>query len=172
MAQFCSGDGRGFALLFDRHALPIKRFLVRLTGNPPLATDLTQSTFLSVMMARDRFVPGSRFKQWLYTIAMNAVRDHHRRTLREAVSETPAAEPAFEPALRDAGLERAVHRALSQLGEEQREAVVLHHFEGLSFREIATAVSASESAVKVRAHRGYARLRELLRDTWESSHGP
>ena len=69
------------------------------------------------------------------------------------------AEP--EP-LADPGLARLVEGALAQLPSSQREAVVLHRFEGFSFREIADLLGVSETAVKVRAHRGYERLRVLL----------
>ncbi|HEX4802865.1 MAG TPA: sigma-70 region 4 domain-containing protein, partial [Myxococcaceae bacterium] len=67
----------------------------------------------------------------------------------------------------DPGMERAVHRALEQLPESQRLAIVMHRFQNLSFAEIAQALELSESAVKVRAHRGYEKLRALLRDLWE-----
>ena len=69
------------------------------------------------------------------------------------------AEP--EPTV-DPGLTREVERALAQLPQNQREAIVLHRFEGFSFREIGELLGVSETAVKVRAHRGYERLRLLL----------
>jgi len=55
-----------------------------------------------------------------------------------------------------------VERALAQLPDSQREAILLHRFEGFSFREIGDLLGVSETAVKVRAHRGYERLRVLL----------
>jgi RNA polymerase sigma-70 factor (ECF subfamily) len=67
----------------------------------------------------------------------------------------------------DPGLDRQVRAALAALPEAQREAVVLHRFEGLSFAEIAEAAGVTESAVKVRAHRGYEALRAALRGVWE-----
>ena len=74
-------------------------------------------------------------------------------------SPTRPAEPAPLP---DPGLTRTVEAALAQLPENQREAIVLHRFEGFSFREIAELLGVTETAVKVRAHRGYERLRVLL----------
>lgn len=64
-------------------------------------------------------------------------------------------------------LQAAVHHALGQLPESYRFSVVLHRFEGMSFAEIAHILETSEEAVKVRAHRGYERLRVLLRGLWE-----
>ena len=80
-----------------------------------------------------------------------------------ATGELPATE-GEEPAMRDPGLERQVHAALRQLPDQQREAILQHRFHGLSFKEIAAAEGVTESAVKVRAHRGYLRLRELLKE--------
>jgi RNA polymerase sigma-70 factor (ECF subfamily) len=64
--------------------------------------------------------------------------------------------------LPDPALEKAVRVALAQLPVQQREAIILHRFEGFSFSEIAETLGLTESAVKVRAHRGYVRLRRLL----------
>jgi RNA polymerase sigma factor (sigma-70 family) len=163
MAQFCAGAEASFTLLFDRHAGRVRALITRLTGNRVLASDLTQTTFFSVVRGRGRFVAGYRFKPWLYTIAMNALRDHQRRAKREVLSAAGVLpEEQVSPLLPDPGLEREVQAALHKLPEIQREAVVLHQFEGFSFKEIAKMVGLTESAVRVRAHRGYERLRELL----------
>ncbi len=170
MERFCAGDTAAFNTLFERYARPIHRYLLRLVSENALAQDLTQSTFLSLVRARGRFIRGAALKPWLYAIATNAARDHLRR--RRPDDLTPTGELPHDAAcdpgpLMDLGRDRAVHHALAQLPDNQREAIVLHRFEGLSFAEVAAAVGASESAVKVRAHRGYERLRELLRDVWE-----
>jgi RNA polymerase sigma factor (sigma-70 family) len=167
MAAFCAGHEGAFETLFGRHAEPIRRLALRLTGDRALAIDLTQTTFLSVVRGRGRFRPGSLFKPWLYAIAMNALRDHRRRARREVLDKAGVLpEGSYEASWRDHGLEREVHGALARLPPEQREAVVLHQFEGFSFHEIAQMLEVTETAVKVRAHRGYERLRALLKDTW------
>ncbi len=169
MAEFCSGRAEALSALFERHAAGIRRYLTRLTGNAHHADDLTQATFLSVVRSRDRFIPGARFKPWLYAIATNAARDAHRRTSREQVTDDGAApDEAVDGVNVDPGLQKQVHLALQRLPEAQREAIVMHRFEGLSFAEIAEVTGVTESAVKVRAHRGYERLRELLKEVWQS----
>jgi RNA polymerase sigma factor (sigma-70 family) len=163
MERFLQGDARAFDVLFGRHAPSVRRFVARMAG-PEAADDLTQATFLSLVRARDRFRRGSAFKPWLFAIAANAARDHLRRRRPEQLTdegELPQVE-AEPPPSTDQGLERKVREAIDQLPAAQREAILLHRFEGLSFAEVAQAVGASESAVKVRAHRGYQRLRELL----------
>lgn len=164
MERFCAGDTSAFDVLFTRHAPAVRAFLRRLSGSEAAADDLTQLTFLSLVRARGRFIAGARFKPWLYAIAANAAKDHRRRGVHETLPGDDAMPQAVaEPVpMRDAGLESQVHKALAQLPEAQREAIVLHRFQGLSFSEIAEVAGVTESAVKVRAHRGYERLRELL----------
>ena len=74
-----------FERLFEEHAEPLLGFLVYRTGNRPLAEDLVAETFERVIRARRRFDPrrGSE-KTWLYSIALNCLRDHARKAAAEA----------------------------------------------------------------------------------------
>ena len=162
MERFLGGDASAFEALFVRHAARVHAYLRRMVG-PTAAEDLTQVTFLSVVRSRDRFVRGARFRPWLYAIASNAARDQLRRARFEQPTDTgELPETAAEDVLPDPALEKAVQGALAQLPVQQREAILLHRFQGFSFGEIAEALGLTESAVKVRAHRGYVRLRTLL----------
>ncbi|QSQ13060.1 RNA polymerase sigma factor [Myxococcus landrumensis] len=166
MARFCEGHAPAFDVLFQRHSRQVRGYLTRLTGSVASAEDLVQLTFMSLVRSRGRFLVGSRFKPWLYAIATNAARDFQRRGRRgeelTSEGELPVSIPDDSPGPRDAGLERAVRQALDMLPEGQRIPILLHRFEGMGFAEIADTLGLTESAVKVRAHRGYARLRELL----------
>jgi RNA polymerase sigma factor (sigma-70 family) len=66
------------------------------------------------------------------------------------------------PAMSDPGVRKRIEAAFAQLPDQQREAVVLHKINGLSFEEIAQALGISETAARIRAHRGYEKLRSLL----------
>ena len=164
MRRFCDGDAAAFDTLFERYAAPLHGYLWRLLGDRALVDDLTQATFLSLVRARGRFREGSRFRPWLYAIATNAARDHARRAHERltATGELPTDLASEEAPVQDAPLQAAVQRALAQLPESWRTVVVMHRFEELPFAEIAEALGTTEGAVKVRAHRGYERLRELL----------
>jgi RNA polymerase sigma-70 factor (ECF subfamily) len=168
MLRFVDGDRGALEILFQRYRDPVYGYLARIVGRAT-AEDLLQVSFLSVVRSRGRFDRDGRFKPWLYAIATNAARDHLRRGRVEltAVGESAGAEETVDPPSIDPGRERAIQRALMQLPENQRLAIVMHRFQNLSFAEIAEALDLSESAVKVRAHRGYERLRELLRGLWE-----
>lgn len=165
MKRFRDGEDAAFEALFGRHSGPVFGFLQRMVGERAAAEDLAQITFTSLIRSKDRFLDGMPFKPWLFTIAANAAREAHRSRqvrvrAREAsldVSETIAEPPSF-----DSGLQRQLTQALTQLPAAQREAVVLHKVQGLSFDEIADVLGVTASAARIKAHRGYARLRELL----------
>lgn len=164
MERFCDGEHDAFETLFARHSGRVQGFLARMVRDGPLAEDLLQTTFLSVVRSRGRFEPGTRFVPWLLTIAANAARDalRHRRHA-EALTETGPSEPSsVPPGVGDPGMRRQLEDALQQLPEDQREAVILSKVEGWSFEEIAAMRGISVGAARVRAHRGYEKLRLLL----------
>ncbi len=170
MVRFVEGDRVAFEVLFQRYREPVYAYLTRIVGGRT-SEDLLQATFLSVIRARGRFDRAARFRPWLFAIATNAARDFLRRGRVEQLTpdgELPPVEQSSGAPDRDLAMEKAIHRALEQLPENQRLAIVMHRFQNLSFAEIAEALDLSESAVKVRAHRGYKRLRQLLRNLWES----
>ena len=162
MERFVNGEEQAFTELFERHAPRLQGTLRRIVGSA--SGDVLQTTFLSIVRARGRYQRGAPFRPWLYTVALNAARDYLRRHRREEPHPTDKLpEAAAEPTpLPDPGLSRTVEAALAQLPENQREAIVLHRFDGFSFKEIAELLGVTETAVKVRAHRGYERLRTLL----------
>jgi RNA polymerase sigma factor (sigma-70 family) len=164
MERFCQGEHEAFEALFARHAGRVRGFLARMVRDGPLAEDLLQTTFLSVIRARGRYEPGTRFAPWLLTIAANAARDslrHHRHA--EAFSrERPLDAGEVAPGVGDPGLRKQLEEALQQLPPEQREAVLLSKVEGWSFDEIAALQGGSVGAARLRAHRGYEKLRALL----------
>ncbi len=164
MERFCDGEQAAFEALFARHAGRVQGFLARMVRDGPLAEDLLQTTFLSVIRARGRYEPGTRFAPWLLTIAANAARDALRRRQHvEAYSKESDPSPAsVPPAVGDPGMRRRLEDALQQLHPDQREAVILSKVEGWSFEEIASMRGISVGAARVRAHRGYEKLRQLL----------
>jgi RNA polymerase sigma factor (sigma-70 family) len=118
--------------------------------------------------ARNDFREGSRLRPWLFTIAMNLVREYYRKRGRrreQALDGEPNA-PTERPPLElegEAGERSArIRAALARLPEPQRTVIELHFFDEFPYEEIARIVGASVAAVRVRAHRGYERLREIL----------
>lgn len=156
-----------FERLYESHAEQLVRFLLYRTGDRPLAEDLAADTFERVMTARRPMDHrrGSE-KAWLYTIALNLLRDHHRRRGAEhRATERTAAEvgrseqhlPADDVEMRD-----QVSRALAQLRPEEREAVALRYGADLSVAEIARVTREKAGTVEKRLYRALIKLREHL----------
>jgi len=137
------------------------------TGVSADADDLLQATFLRLHRGRRSFRPEMGLRGWLFTIAARVRRDEARRRFRRASGVDPsqpeelAAPEAGDPLV---ARERAcaVRAALARLPDSQREVIYLHRFEEMSFAEIGAVLGTSEGAVKLRAFRGYEKLREEL----------
>ena len=150
---------------------------VRLARTPDAAQELVQDTYLKAFRARDRFVPGTNLKAWLYTILHNTWRNQRRDRARsrvEADSETvdlaadqagdmvSAAPDSPEALLVNAALSEELRAALDGLPEAFREAVWLRDVEELTYQEIATALDLPIGTVMSRLSRGRRKLHAAL----------
>jgi RNA polymerase sigma-70 factor (ECF subfamily) len=162
MAAYVAGDDAAFAELWRRLAPPLMRLLRWQLNRPEDARDLLQQTFLHLHRSRHDFKPGSEFRPWLWTIALNVKRQHLRQLKRKpevALEERSDGAGHGASYVEQRELLRTVQGALANLPPDQRDVIVLHWFRGLGFNAVAQEVRASVSAVKVRAHRGYDVLR-------------
>jgi RNA polymerase sigma-70 factor, ECF subfamily len=172
MAAYAAGDARAFESLFRLLAPRVHGFFARTFGEPAVADDLTQQTFLKIHKARASYRAGAPVRPWIFSIAARVRLDELRRRKRapehgDEESLARADEAGEQPAAPDellaaAGQKAAVQAALKGLPESQRVVLHLHRWEGLSFAEIAGALGTTEGAVKLRAFRAYERLRVLL----------
>lgn len=168
MARYCGGDVGAFQELHARYGPKLLALMRRSLFRQDEAADLVQQTFLQLHRARKDFRQGALLRPWLYTIALNLKRKHFRTVKRRPTTPLEV-DVGGADAPPDRGLERSedverVREALGRLPAAQREVIELHWFEGLPFAEVASVVGISLSAAKVRAHRGYKRLREHLGD--------
>ena len=156
-----------FERLFEEYAEQLYSFLAYRTGNRALADDLLADTFERVLRSRHRFDPrrGSE-KQWLYTIALNLLRDHARRdaTEQRAVTRVGAGTAAGAPdaAIEALGTREELGTALASLSDEERDAIALRYGADLKLREVAKVLDEGEKAVEQRIYRALAKLRERL----------
>lgn len=176
MARYQAGDAQAFRQLYERYAGRLSGLMRRSLFRKEEAADLVQQTFLQLHRARHDFRDGAQLRPWLFTIALNLKRKHFRTLSRRPTSELGEHDPQGGDERPDRPLERAenvsaVRAALAELPEGTREVIELHWFEGLPFAEVAEVVGASLSAVKVRAHRGYKKLRVLLEDRNQADGG-
>jgi RNA polymerase sigma-70 factor (ECF subfamily) len=187
MERLAAGHDAALNDLMERHATPVFRFLRRMLGNEDDANDLAQETFVRVFQARDKFRATERFSTWLFTIAANLARNQIRwRTRHPNVSldaETGAAEEPLAnvlPATGDAPNEQtlarervvAVRRAVNELPEDLREAIVLCEWEEKSVAEAALILEATPKAIESRLYRARQNLREQLKTWLSQAHQP
>jgi RNA polymerase sigma factor (sigma-70 family) len=156
--------GESFERLYAEHAQPLFGFLAYRTGDRALAEDLLSDTFERALRARRRFDPrrGSE-KTWIYSIALNALRDHARRASAEqrALERIPAGAESADPA--EAVDDRdALRRAMAALTDEEREAIALRYGGDLTVPEMAKALGEKLSTMEGRVYRGLRKLRAEL----------
>jgi RNA polymerase sigma factor (sigma-70 family) len=156
-----------FERLFEEHADRLFSFLAYHTGNRTLAEDLLSETFERVLRSHQRFDPrrGSE-RRWLYTIALNLLRDNARRRTHEERAlqhvSAGAAQEESDPALNAVERRDELQRALALLNEDEREALALRFGADLKLRDVARVVGDGESAVEGRIYRALGKLREEL----------
>lgn len=166
MAAYCAGDKRAFRELFGRYSSMLLSMHMRGMRSQKDASDLVQKTFLQLHRVKDSFQQGRSLRPWLMTIGLNVKRQHLRTIKRrpedvlELDGRSDPAQAPYDPEVRER--REAVHMALQRLPDKQREVIELHWLSGLSMAEVAEVLGASKSAVKVRAHRGYEQLRQIL----------
>lgn len=164
------GDAVAFAGLVDRYHAPLLRFLVRLTGNRPLAEDLAQESFVAAYQHLRQLADDRSFEAWLYQIARNQWRSAYRRQRLvrflslDWLTETAREQRFGELRTRDDHGERDhIQRALDQLSSTLREAIVLHHLWGFTALEIAQMLNISPAAAQKRVSRADAAFRACYR---------
>ena len=169
MERYADGDAAAFEVVYGILAPVVRRCLIRWVGDVELAHDLVQETFFRVHRARARYLTGAPVGPWVITIArrlsIDALRRRGRardRVTREGDLPEPLEAPEEPEAPAPQWLVDEVRAAIAALPESQRVVVSMHKLEGRPLAEIALELGINEGAARVRAHRGYKRLRDVL----------
>ena len=162
MVLYQQADPAAPAALVSMLSPPLLRFFRFNAASREQAEDLLQETWLKIHRMRHTYRPGERVMPWVYAIAHHVRIDSYRRTRRIAAHETPV-DPVPDPASPSAGYERIHFESLvAALPDAQREVITMLKGAGMTVEEVARATSSTVGAVKLKAHRAYERLRELL----------
>jgi RNA polymerase sigma-70 factor (ECF subfamily) len=166
LAKFLDGDHDAFSALMGRHEDRIFGLCVRMLHNRSDALESTQEIFITAFRRASSFRGDSAFGTWLYRIAINHCKDvlrRHKDVLLEQEHLEIDRRPRTEGALDDiANLRLDLSRALAELPDDYREAVVMHDLGGLPYEEIATITGVPIGTVKSRISRGRRRLARSL----------
>lgn len=162
-----AGDPEAFGRLFDHYHGPVYRYIAGRIRRPTDAEDLTQAVFVKVLEALPRYESrGIPFGGWLFRLARNTVIDHvrmHRDHVElDALAERPGTEPGPHEVVATRSELEAVAAAMAALTDEQRDAIALRFFAGLSAKEAAEAMGKQEGTVRGLQFRALAALRRQL----------
>ena len=188
-----AGDLDSFNQLVTRWERPIFALAYRTLGREEEARDVVQEAFLRAFRGLKGFKGEAKFSSWLYRITLNLCRDWIRKERRAPIAQMPedvdpleladeraAPTESVEDLVARREMSDAVSRAMAELPEEQRTAILLKEYHGLTFQEIADTLDCPLSTVKTRLYQGLSVLRRRLerrqaeeaslrRATWESS---
>ncbi len=193
VARATAGDTDSFNQLVGRWERPIFALAYRTLGREEDARDVVQEAFLRAYRGLRGFKGEAKFSSWLYRITLNLCRDWMRRERRTPIVQVAegtdpmdladahaAPTESVEDLVARREMSAAVRKAMADLPEEQRTAIMLKEYQGLTFQEIADLLDCPLSTVKTRLYQGLTVLRRRLerrqseeaslrRATWESS---
>jgi len=166
IADWKAGDQRAASELVQRHAPALARFAASCGAREDI-DELVQDTFVRAFGSLDGFRGESSFRTWLFTIERRLLMDRRRSERRRPpgleIGEGDAATEfdALDHLVADEAQSR-VRKAIEHLTPTQREVFVLRVTEGMSYKEIASAVSTTEGAARVHYHNAMRAIKEFL----------
>jgi RNA polymerase sigma-70 factor (ECF subfamily) len=180
MVRIAAGDETALRELIEKHQGAVYGTISKMLGDPIEAQDLAQQVFVRVYRAAGTYRAMAQFRTWMFTIVRNLVFNEHRRRSRATLIplHVPGADGAGSPVgldLPDTGkspgeqaldqeMMRAINRAILELPEQQRLAIVLRRYDEFSYEEIAAILKTSVPATKSLLFRARETLRKALQD--------
>ncbi len=155
------GDQQAIALLLEKNYVFVKNYLVKITLDPSFAEDLTQETMIRAIERIQQFKGNAKFSTWLIQIATNVFLDEKRKqTRRNTWMKAYQQAERMRWNSRHAGHGLELLEGLAELPDEQRIALILKHYYGYTYNEIALFTGAQEGTVKSRVYHAIQALRK------------
>lgn len=154
-------DEQAFEAFYRETAAALRRYVVRVLGDPALADDIVQESYLRVLRARPATEAREPLRGFLFRVASNLIVDHWRRQRRERGAPDARAAWASAPGP-DVPQQIDLARVFDQLRPEERVMMWLAYVEGADHREIAGALGVRRGSVRVMLHRTRRKLARLL----------
>jgi len=170
MAQIAGGDKSAMKLLVDRYKEKAYYLALGMVGNTEEAYDISQDAFIRVFKSAGKFVPGSRFFPWFYSIVSNLCKDILARRMKKEAANIDIDDCEFllieestpESSVLRKELAAEVRRAIMKLSFEDREIIMLKHFKDMSYDEIAALLKIPKGTVMSRLYYARKKLAGLL----------
>ena len=162
----CSGDRRAFETLVLRYEKPVYNAAMRMLHDREEARDVAQTVFLKVYEHLGEYDPSHKFYSWIYRIALNeSINTLQRRRPHAPLDfEMADSEPGPDDAVRHVQLNHGMAAAIMTLRDDYRAVIMLRHFLGCSYEDMATILEVPEKTVKSRLFSA----RQLLKSAMES----
>ena len=172
LLDFIDGDERSFQLLVDRHKRVVFKFILLKVKNREIASDLTQDVFVRIYQSAEKFKFYGKFYSWMMRIAQNVCIDFFRKKkgkkedvmsdLERDLSDQPIHQFNPENDVEKDEKSYWVRKAIENLPDEQREAIVFCHYFGLNYRQIAEIQNCPLGTVKSRIHNSIHKIQQFL----------
>lgn len=165
ITRVLAGDRLAGRELYDAHAPRVFRLAFRMTCDEELARECTQDTFVRAFSKLDKFRQEATFGTWIHRIAVSTVLEalrSRRRAAARFVSLDAAHDVETEDNTQDVELVARLERAVDELPEIYRTALIMHDLEGYTHSAIADALSIPEGTSKTRVAQARAKLRDTL----------
>lgn len=175
--QFVNGDPSGIETLIKRHKSKVYTYILFNVKNQHLAEDIFQDTFIKVIQSlKDgKYKDEGRFISWVVRIAHNLVIDHYRKEKNmqtfsndegevEIFNSRKFSDPTIEDDIVKGQIVRDVKKLVDLLPDDQKEVIILRHYVGLSFKEIAEQTDVSINTALGRMRYALINLRKLIKE--------
>jgi len=173
--QFMQGNQSSIEILINRHKSRVYTYIILLVKNPQLAEDIFQDTFIKVIksLRRGKYQDKGKFVSWVVRIAHNLIIDHFRKEKHlntisnddsdiDIFNHSRFSDRTVEQVLIQDQINNDVRRLIEELPEDQKQVVILRHYVGLSFKEIAEQTDVSINTALGRMRYALINLRKLI----------
>ncbi|HYN21514.1 MAG TPA: RNA polymerase sigma factor [Thermoanaerobaculia bacterium] len=165
LARIAEGDLEAFQSFYERHASRVGAYARQLARDAHLAEDVMQEVFTSVWTKAASFRPErGDAAGWLYTLTRNKFIDHWRRTSKAGKSEEIDDRRLPDPEKQERDLQLTLRQALAQVSPDQRKAIEMAYFGGLTYQETAGELELPVGTLKSRIRLGLRAMRNVLEE--------
>lgn len=165
------GDSESFVWLLDAYGNKLYHYFFRICGSRDLAEDLVQDLFVKLLVKIKNYRHENKFENWLFRVAANMLRDHFRKQQRQIktsalpADELPQANEDRFAHVQQLELQEQVDQlqlALQLLSPDDREMILLKHYSGMGYKEIAEQFQMPLGTVLAKVHRGLKKLNKYM----------
>lgn len=177
LTSYMSGDKSAISTLIERHRRKVYNYILLLVKNPYTADDLFQETFIKVLKSLDdgRYSENGKFLSWVLRIAHNQIIDHFRQQKQmnhystddegyDVLNNKKLVDDNVEDQMISAQIAGDIRKLLDFLPVEQKEVVIMRHYLGLSFKDIADQTGVSINTALGRMRYALMNLRKLIEE--------